>query len=81
MEEQGHSRDGEAGPPAVEMVVLTGVSTSNSPSPRSSYGTITLVASVSLPLAVSVFVFLFASLSVTLLNILFLSKARQASTT
>ena len=25
MEEQGHSRDGEAGPPAVEMVVLTGV--------------------------------------------------------
>ena len=37
-----------------------------------------LVASVSLPLAVSVFVFLFASLSVTLLNILFLSKARQA---
>ena len=24
MEEQGHSRDGEAGPPAVEMVVLTG---------------------------------------------------------
>ena len=40
-----------------------------------------LVASVSLPLAVSAFVFLFASLSVTLLNILFLSKARQASTT
>ena len=40
-----------------------------------------LVASVSLPLVVSVFVFLFASLLVTLLNILFLSKARQASTT
>ena len=78
MEEQGHSRDGEAGPPAVEMVVLTGV---HSPSPRSSYEAITLVAAITLPLIFSPIIFLFASLSVNLLNIFNnLSKARQATT-
>ena len=79
MEEQGHSRDGEAGPPAVEMVVLTGV---HLPSPRSSYEAITLAAAITLPLIFSPIIFLFASLSVNLLNIFNnLSKARQASTT
>ena len=53
MEEQGHSRDGEAGPPAVEMVVLTGVSSlsltiGNSLSPRSSLAAMTLIVSPNL---------------------------------
>ena len=78
MEEQGHSRDGEAGPPAVEMVVLTGVyervsSTSNSLSPCAADDSITLVASVILALFFSPIIFLFAFLSVILDN-MFLSK-------
>ena len=74
MEEQGHSRDGEAGPPAVEMVVLTGVSSlsltiGNSLSPRSSLAAMTLIVSPNLLFISSLIFFLFVSLSVISLNI------------
>ena len=78
MEEQGHSRDGEAGPPAVEMVVLTGVSSlsltiGNSLSPRSSLAAMTLIVSPNLSfislLISSLIFFLFVSLLVISLNI------------
>ena len=74
MEEQGHSRDGEAGPPAVEMVVLTGVSSlsltiGNSLSPRSSLAAMTLIVSPNLLFISSLIFFWFVSLSVISLNI------------
>ena len=78
MEEEGHSRDGEAGPPAVEMVVLTGVSSlsltiGNSLSPRSSLAAMTLIVSPNLSfislLISSLIFFLFVSLLVISLNI------------
>jgi len=79
MEEQGHSRDGEAGPPAVEMVVLTGVSSlsltiGNSLSPRSSLAAMTLIVSPNLLFISSLIFFWFVSLSVISLNIFTLSK-------